>query len=231
MRALQSFLSHDPIRARVVPFLAFVLLGTFQAYVPSPNHYWIYVVKSATAGWLLWMVRHSLPELRWKFSGSGMATGIFVFLVWIGLDPILQQLGWAASYPKLKLPGEAWNPFASLGAGSAAAWFFAGFRVLASAVLVPMLEEIFFRSFLYRYLERIDFLSVPLGKFSWRPFVITAIVFGFEHQEWLAGILAGVAFQVLVCRKGRLGDAVTAHAVANLLLGSWVIWKGAWHFW
>jgi CAAX prenyl protease-like protein len=102
---------------------------------------------------------------------------------------------------------------------------------LGSTLIVPMLEEVFYRSFLYRYLVKGDFLSVPLGFFGWMPFLVTSIVFGFSHYEWLAGILCGMAYQGLVCWKGRLGDAMTAHALTNLLLGLWVVWKGAWHFW
>ena len=96
---------------------------------------------------------------------------------------------------------------------------------------MPPLEEVFFRSFLYRYLAKPDFQSVPLGQFLPGPFLITSVIFGFEHREWLAGILCGFGYQGLVCWKKRLGDAITAHALTNLLLGAWVIWKGAWHFW
>ena len=98
-------------------------------------------------------------------------------------------------------------------------------------LIVPPLEEVFFRSFLYRYLIRADFLSLPLGGFVWKPFVITSLVFGLEHREWLAGILCGFAYQGLVCWKRRLGDAISAHATTNFLLGLWVIGKGAWQFW
>ena len=63
-------------------------------------------------------------------------------------------------------------------------------------------------------------------------FVVTSAIFGLMHPDrWLAGILCGLAYQWLVIRKNRLGDAMTAHALTNLLLGLWVIWKGAWSFW
>ena len=96
---------------------------------------------------------------------------------------------------------------------------------------MPPLEEIFYRSFVYRFLASKDFLTVPLGKFLPIPFVVTSLLFGFEHHEWLAGILCGFAYQGLVCWKKRLGDAMTAHAITNCLLGLWVLWKGAWIFW
>jgi hypothetical protein len=76
-----------------------------------------------------------------------------------------------------------------------------------------------------------NFLSVPLGKFGREPFLITGVVFGLAHFEWLPGILCGFAYQGLVCRKKRLGDAMTAHAITNFLLGLWVVGRGAWLFW
>ena len=71
----------------------------------------------------------------------------------------------------------------------------------------------------------------PIGQFLWMPFIITSVLFGFEHREWLAGILCGFTYQGLVCWKKRLGDAVTAHAITNFLLGLWVVHRNAWHFW
>jgi hypothetical protein len=104
-------------------------------------------------------------------------------------------------------------------------------RIAGSTLVVPPLEEVFYRSFLYRYIARPNFLSVPLNHFLPLPFLVTAAVFGFSHNEWLAGILCGAAYQWLVIRKNRLGDAMTAHAITNFLLGLWVVWRGAWHFW
>jgi uncharacterized protein len=72
---------------------------------------------------------------------------------------------------------------------------------------------------------------LPLGVFAWWPFLATSVIFGFAHREWLAGILCGMVYQGLVCRRKRLGDAMTAHAITNLLLGVWVVAKGAWFFW
>lgn len=104
-------------------------------------------------------------------------------------------------------------------------------RILGSTLVVPPLEEVFYRSFLYRYFARQDFLSVPLNRFLPWPFFATAAVFGFSHFQWLAGVLCGMAYQWLVLRKNRLGDAMTAHAITNFLLGIWVVWQGAWQFW
>ena len=118
------------------------------------------------------------------------------------------------------------------GQGSLVGWFYVGVRVIGSSIVVPPLEEVFYRSFLYRYFVKLDFLAMPLGQFHALSFVITSVIFGLMHPDrWLAGILCGLAYQWLAIRKNRLGDAMTAHGVTNFLLGIWVLWKGAWSFW
>lgn len=231
MRLLNPILRQNPIGARAIPFVVFVVLTFAQGYVPEPGQYWMYLAKLLAGGWLLWLARPALPELRWNLSWEALVVGVAVFLLWIGLDAFLIQLGMPNSYPKLNMGGPAWNPPAAFEANAPMAVFFIAVRIAGSALLVPMLEEIFFRSFVYRYLEKQDFLAVPFRHFSLRPFLLCAILFGAEHREWLAGLLAGFAYQALVLRKDRLGDAITAHAITNLLLGLWVVWKGAWHFW
>lgn len=225
-----NYLRH-PIGARVIPFIAFVALTFAQGHVTGAGPYWIYLAKTVVGAVLLWLARDAIAELRWAFSLEAVVVGVGVFVMWIGLDPLLVKLGFPNSYPKMDLTGAAWNPPATFGAGSWEATLFIGTRLAGSALLVPMLEEVFFRSFFYRYVEKPEFLSVPLRHFSLRAFLITAAVFGIEHREWLAGILTAFAYQGLVCRKDRLGDAITAHAITNFLLGVWVIWKGAWHHW
>jgi hypothetical protein len=112
------------------------------------------------------------------------------------------------------------------------AWVYMVARIAGSSLVVPPLEEVFYRSFLYRMFVKADFRVMPLSQFHGLSFVVTSAIFGFMHPDrWLAGILCGLAYQWLVIRKGRLGDAMTAHAVTNLLLGLWVVSKGAWNFW
>ena len=179
---------------------------------------------------MIWMVRPFIPEMRWKLSPEAILAGVAVFVLWIGLPGFLRMLGVASSFAEFKISGGKWNPFNHFGELTVA-WFFICIRLAGAAIVVPMLEEVFFRSLLYRYIVSPNFLSVALGQFHWKPFLITSIIFGLEHREWLAGILCGFAYQGLVCWKKRLGDAMTAHAITNLLLGLWVVWKSAWNFW
>ena len=73
---------------------------------------------------------------------------------------------------------------------------------------------------------------MAFNQFHGLSFIVTALIFGLTHPDrWVAAILCGLAYQWLVLRKNRLGDAISAHAITNSLLGIWVIWKGQWHYW
>jgi hypothetical protein len=234
MNALLEKIKASPVLARVVPFVVFLVLTSCQDAFGPVGRYWFYLAKTLVGAWFLWVIWPVVTEMRWRVSWEALVVGALVFVVWVGLDDLLVKLGFPNSYPKMKVSGGPWNPHDQFGAGSALAWFFIGVRILGSTFVVPPLEEVFFRSFVYRYLAKADartFRSVPLGEFYWTPFLVTSIFFGAEHIEWLAGILAGFAYQSLVCWKKRLDDAITAHALTNLLLGLWVVGKGAWHFW
>lgn len=222
MNALIKRLESSPVYARVVPFAIFLVLTSCQGLFGEASRYWFYLAKTLVGAWLVWAMRPLVSEMRWKLSWEAVVVGVAVFGVWVGLDP---------SYPKLFKSGVVWNPHLQFGEGSALAWLFIVTRFVGAAIIVPPLEEVFYRSFLYRYIGKPDFQSVPLGQFAWTPFLLTAAIFGLAHREWLAGILCGFAYQGLVIRKKRLGDAMTAHAITNFLLGLWVVWRGAWHFW
>ena len=207
---------------RVAPFVVFLALTSCQGRFGAASAYWFYLAKTLVAVWLIWEMRPLVLEMRWAVSWEAVVVGIGVFVMWVGLNPF---------YPKFLTSGVVWNPRAQFGEKSALAWLMIVTRILGSTLVVPPLEEVFYRSFLYRYVAKPDFLSVPFNQFLPLPFLVTAAVFGMSHSQWLAGILCGMAYQWLVLRKNRLGDAMTAHAITNFLLGVWVAWQGAWQFW
>lgn len=219
---LRQKMEASPLFARVAPFVIFLVLTFCQGQFGEASRYWFYLAKTLVGAWLIWEMRSVVLEMRWAFSWEAVAVGVLVCAIWIGLDEF---------YPKLGSTGIPWNPHVQFGDGSGLAWLFIVVRVIGSSLVVPPLEEVFYRSFLYRYIAKTDFMALPLGHFAWTPFLVTAAVFGFVHHEWLAGILCAMAYQGLVIRKQRLGDAMTAHAITNLLLGIWIVWKGDWKFW
>jgi hypothetical protein len=232
---LRKFFSDSPVVARVAPFVIFVLLTAAQGKCGPASAYWFYLAKTLAGLWLILEIRPLVAEMRWSFSWEAVAVGVGIFAVWVGIsgewttqNSLWLKLG--RSHPPAQ-PALVWNPNAQFGSGSALAWLFILTRLLGSTFIVPPIEEIFYRSFLYRYIARQNFLAVPLNQFLPVPFLATAAVFGLSHNEWLAGILCGAAYQWLVVRKNRLGDAMTAHAITNFLLGVWVVGRGAWNFW
>ena len=232
MRFVEKFCGH-PAAVRVAPFVIFVLLTAAQGKFGAASAYWFYLAKTLVGAWLIFASRPLVTEMRWAISWEAVLVGVGIFGLWVGISgewttqsSLWMKLGF--SHPPEKFVA-AWNPNEHF--GSALAWLFIATRILGSTFIVPPLEEVFYRSFLYRYLASQNFLSVPLNKFLPIPFFVTAFIFGISHNEWLAGILCGAAFQWLVLRKNRLGDAMTAHAITNFLLGIWVVARGAWQFW
>jgi|ERR1041385_1099312 CAAX prenyl protease-like protein len=225
MKSLRDQIRASPIHARVVPYIIIVALTMVQEWFDGPMRYWMYLFKMLLGIWCIWEMRSLVSEIRWAISWEAVVAGIGVCAIWVFLDPY---------YPKVEFlfkGGNPWNPFKQFGHGSAVAWFFFGVRTVGSALVVPPIEEAFYRSFLYRYFVRLDFENLPLNHVHWLSLIVTSLLFGFSHYQWLAGFLCAAIFQALVLRKNRLGDAMTAHAITNFLLGIWIVWKGDWKFW
>jgi uncharacterized protein len=235
---MTSRITGSPMAVRVAPYVVFLVLTFCQGQFGPGSQYWFYLAKTIAGAAMIWVAYPFIEEMRWKWSWQACAVGVAVFAMWVGLDSyypkvdeVFGRLGWSRSNPGDESVKTLWNPTAQFGAGSGLAWFFIGVRIIGSSLVVPPLEEVFFRSFLYRYLAARDFHAVPLGLFRLTPFLAGAVLFGMVHNQWLAGILCGLIYQGLVCLKGRLGDAITAHATTNFLLGLWVVWRGDWQFW
>ncbi len=225
MSLLRKHLTASPVQARFLPFFLFLIPIIAQDWFGETGRYWIYLGRTVFGAWCLWEMRSLVPEMRWKVSWEGFAAGVLVLVIWVGLDPYIPP-----NHLIFK-PGPAWNPFETYGQESGLAWFFFSARALGSSLVVPPLEEVFFRSLIYRYLISPNFEKVPLNRLHWGSLIVTSVIFGSEHYQWLAGILCGLIYQALVIRKGRLGDAIFAHGVTNFLLALYVVWKGAWGFW
>ena len=235
MNPFAAKFTSSPALARVLPFGIFLVLTFLQGQFGESGRYWGYITKSLIGVVLLWWAWPYVTEMRWKFSLSAVVVGVGVLASWVGLDSLVPKqqdlwikLGLSKAPTTPPLP---WNPFSQFGEGSALGWFFVGARILGSTFVVPPLEETFYRSFMYRWIAKPEFQSVSLGHFSWKPFALTAVIFGFAHNEWLAGILCAAAYQGLVCWKKNLGEAMTAHAITNFLLGIYIVARNEWHFW
>src|ERR1022692_4247599 len=110
--------------------------------------------------------------------------------------------------------------------------FFITVRVLESAILVPVLEELFWRGWLMRWVIRPDFESVPLGQYTALSFWAVALLFATEHGPyWEVGLIAGVSYNWWLVRTRNLADCMLAHAVTNALLAGYVLVFDQWQYW
>ena len=150
------------------------------------------------------------------------ALGLGVAALWVGLD---------GHYPELPFLGgkrSSFDPNAMPRAGMIA---FVAVRLLGLVILVPLIEELFWRSFLMRWVIDPDFARVPIGKVTPLAAAVTSVAFGLAHPEWLPGLITGLAWAWLVWRTKSISACVVSHAVANLALGLYVIATGDWKYW
>ena len=146
-----------------------------------------------------------------------------VFAAWVGIDK------WVP-YPHLGTR-VGFNPFASLDHRSVAAAFVV-VRLYGLCLLVPVMEELFWRSFLLRYLTTSEnFKSLPVGAFSWSAFWLVALFFGIVHPEWLPAVITACAYALLLRQTKSLFAVVVAHAVTNGALGIYILLSHDWQYW
>ena len=151
---------------------------------------------------------------------SAFTCGLVVLVIWIVPEGYLFQCGQNTGF----------DPFA-LTDSNTAAYGLIAVRLMGAAVVVPIMEELFWRSFLMRYLIHSNFRSVPMGAFTWFSFMGVAILFGLEHHRVVVGIIVGLLYNLLLIRQKKLRGVILAHGVTNLGLGIYVLITGSWMFW
>jgi CAAX prenyl protease-like protein len=104
-------------------------------------------------------------------------------------------------------------------------------RVIGAVVTVPIAEELAFRGYLLRKLIDADFVRVSFRRFTLLSFVVSSTLFGMLHQQWAAGVIAGMLFAAATYRRGALFDAIVAHATANAMLATYVLATHRWWLW
>jgi CAAX prenyl protease-like protein len=219
-----------PAIARIVPFgvfIAFIALdGPLTELAPSlgMDPRWWYAIRIAVVAWILiWHWRsyvelasaRNVRALDWAVA---LLAGVAVFVLWINLDFEPLAFGVAGGFDPRVAAGEM-------------NWGLVATRMAGAALVVPVMEELFWRSFVMRWIQKPDFLSVDPKSVGLRALAVSSVLFAIEHHLWFAGLLAGLMYGWLYIRTGNLWPVVLAHAVTNGLLGAWVIYTGSWSFW
>ena len=216
---------------RVVPFAFFMAVLALRGLAPTDGSWgfdtrWLYALQAGGTALLLalwWreygeLARQTWPTLRENL--LAVAVGVLVFVLWVNLDAPWMTLATAATEPFVpRTPEGALN------------WPLIAVRIAGAALLVPVMEEIFWRSFLMRWIQHPTFEAVAPAAVGLRAVVLSTFVFVLAHTLWLAAIVAGLAYAWLYIRTGKLWTAVIAHAVTNGVLGVWVVMTGNWQFW
>lgn len=218
------------LAACVLPMLAFVGLLALNTALKrienrfwcSSAEYWIYPAQTILCGGMLIWFRREYDLGRARQIIFAASVGVIVFLLWIspqqlfGIPP--RTIGFNPDI------FAAWLPIY---------WLTVLFRFLRLVVVVPFVEEIFWRGFLLRYLIDENFERVRFGSFSWFSFTVVTLVFGFSHlaEDWIAALFTGAIYNGVAYRTKSLSSCILTHAVTNLLLGLWIMRTKQWGFW
>jgi len=215
-------------QVRIAPFALFVLLLALRGALLDEHGFdarWLYGLSVLLSGGLLWWLWREYGELArqnwptWPEARLAVAVGAVVCALWIMLDAPWMQLGAATA------------GFKPLDANGSLEWPLIAVRWVGAALLVPVMEELFWRSFLMRWIESATFEAVNPRRVGLRAIVLSTFTFMLAHTAWLAAIVAGLAYAWLYRRTGKLWVAVFAHAVTNAALGVWVVRSGSWGYW
>jgi CAAX prenyl protease-like protein len=177
------------------------------------------VARPALSTPALWRV-HNWP--------GSLLGGVLVFVLWIAPDLLFPGYRHHAWFEN-SLFGTTQAGLSAASQGSPAVLWLRAFRAVA---IVPLVEELFWRGWLMRWLIAPDFQSVPLGAFTVQSFWMVAVLFASEHGSyWDVGLVAGILYNWWMLRTRSLADLVVAHAVTNACLSLYVVWAGKWEYW
>jgi uncharacterized protein len=219
--------------AFVLPFVLY-LLGT--SLIASLGLAWYpiaYTAVVALVGGVTWglLRREKILSVHGKI-GLGVVVGVVGIAAWIALSHLHLE-HWVSQWlPDFLKPSDrvGYNPFENL-KSVGVIWGFVFVRVVGIAILVPMIEEIFWRGFLLRWLIDPDWERVPIGAFTLNSSLTLVVLFALAHPEWLAASVYCVLLNGLLYWKRDLWLCVVAHATSNFLLAIYVLATGNWWLW
>lgn len=220
-----------PAAARIIPFAVFIAFIVLQSVASESlrsmglDTRWLYPARTVAvallllAFWRHYTEMHSFAGITGQRLGVAFTAGIAVFLLWINLDSEWMAFGKPVAF----------DP--TLPDGSGFDWVFVCFRLIGLTVIVPVMEELFWRSFLLRWLDQHDFLTYDPRKVSLRAMLLCALLFASEHNLWFAGLLAGLVYSLVYVRSSNLWLPIVSHATTNAALAWWILATGHWQFW
>ncbi len=222
-----SWRTRYPAAEYVAPFILFLLFlaaspGRFlSAYWEAP----LWAIVLAVICWVCWPRSLSIVP---RNPLASTAIGLLVFLLWIAPDVLIPgyRLGPLFSNSVIGHLHSSIQP-AELRSNWVLAW-----RTARAVLIVPIVEELFWRAWLMRWLINSDFQKVAIGAYSPLAFWVVAILFASEHGPyWDVGLLTGVIYNFWMIRTKSVADCILMHAVTNAVLSAYVIATAQWQYW
>jgi len=233
----------------VLPLLVYMLAGSLEPTpekaggqaiglaIPYAYYPWVYTAKLVLTGVVIALVFPAFRQFPFRVSGLSVVVGVVGIFVWVGicslevetkvLAPFLDSVGLGGFIQAGTRSG--FDPFAELAAQPAAAWAFLAVRLLGLVAIVPLIEEVFYRGFLMRFVVKADWWEVPMGEATTMAVVLATVVPVLMHPaELLAATVWFSMVTWMYLRTRNLWDCVAAHAVTNALLGAYVLYSGEW---
>ena len=206
-----------------LPMVLFGALTLAESYLDPAWFPIAYIAKAVLVTAALLALRRPYADLNYDRRAilPSVGLGLLVFALWIGIDKFVPypHFGSRSAFDPTPLQGSALWPV------------FLAVRLYGLALMVPVMEEIFWRSFLLRYLTRTDFESLPVGTFSAFALMVMVAASAVAHPEWLVAVLASLAYALWLRRSRSLFGAILAHSTTNAALGAYVLRTGEWQYW
>lgn len=220
-------MNRSPSLPYVLPFGVFVGFIALHSVLPMPDLADQVVRLAGVTAVLLFFSRPVL-DFRVRRLVETILIGIAVFAIWVGPDLLFPgyRRHWLFEN---SITGSAHATLSAAAQGQVAVLVL---RTIRAVVIVPIVEELFWRAWLMRWIISADFQTVPLGAYQARAFWIVAILFASEHGAyWEVGLIAGIIYNWWMVRTKSLGDLILAHAITNGCLSAYVIAAGKWEYW
>lgn len=225
---MKDLLNRYPVLPWIAPFAVFMLLLATAPYLPFGQP-WESVFRVSVLGAVIILTSGSLLRtLRVQHWMGSVLLGIAVCALWVAPDQLIP--GWRSHWLfQNSITGTISN---SIAPADLANPLVVTLRIIRATLLVPILEELFWRGWLPRWVVNPDWKTVPLGRYTTMAFVATAVLFAMEHGPyWEVGLLCGLIYNWWFWRTKSLGDIILVHAVTNGALSAFVFLTGKYEYW
>ena len=243
------------VLAHVLPFVMWL---TMMVWLDDPA--WNYNARTLGGLLLLVFFRpwRWYPKFKLRNLPIALGVGVGIFLIWVGFESpwMVQSVpGLTEWYDRLFVDltqpfklRELFDrgdgtcvPFMVIEEGIHAGlhvydpqvtgWLNFSVHMIGTSVIIAIIEEFFYRAFVYRWMQGSPFYEIDAGRLNVKLLILISLFFAVSHIEWGAAIICGITYGLLYIKTKDIWAAIIAHGVTNFLLGWYVIVFDAYQYW